>query len=194
MVVNQHFAGVFFMSEAKLQNKTIKVPGNGVGAAAPAKGNCAQERLVADLMRQGVAERKARAVAAAMCAETARARGGEPAAATEPSRQAGLDDPKRKRSKYGSKRVDFDGFRFDSKREAAYYARLVLLQQSGDVRFFLRQVPFHLPGGVRYVVDFLVVWKDGRLEFVDVKGYPTALYKAKKRIVEAAYGVEITEK
>jgi hypothetical protein len=54
------------------------------------------------------------------------------------------------------------------------------------------QVPFHLPGGVKYVCDFMVLYKDGLIDFVDVKGFETAEFKMKKKLVESLYGVEIT--
>lgn len=85
-----------------------------------------------------------------------------------------------------------DGIRFDSKKEARYYARLKLLQASGEVVFFLRQTTFHLPGGVRYVCDFQIFQADGTVLFVDTKGMETAEFKAKKRMVEAIYPITIT--
>lgn len=86
-----------------------------------------------------------------------------------------------------------DGIVFDSKKEARYYGELLLRRRAGDIAFFLRQVPFHLPGNVRYVVDFQVHYPDGRVEWVDVKGVRTQLYKVKKRLVEAQYPVQIRE-
>ena len=52
---------------------------------------------------------------------------------------------------------------------------------------WLRQVPFHLPGGVRFVVDFLEFHADGTTHFVDVKGFATASFKAKVRMVADLY-------
>ena len=95
--------------------------------------------------------------------------------------------------KYKAKPTIADGIRFDSKKEARYYEQLKILQKAGDVIFFLRQVPFHLAGGVRYVVDFQEFRKDGTVHFVDVKGYKTSEYTQKKRQVEALYPIEIEE-
>lgn len=83
--------------------------------------------------------------------------------------------------------------RFDSKAEAARYGELLELRRAGVVSFFLRQVPFHLPGRSRYVLDFLVFWSDGRRTFEDVKGHRTAVYKLKRRQVEELYPVVIEE-
>jgi dsDNA-binding SOS-regulon protein len=98
---------------------------------------------------------------------------------------------KRARHKFGAVRTERDGMSFSSKLEAAYYDRLKLLQMAGEVSFFLRQVPFHLPGGVKYVVDYQVFYADGDVEFVDVKGMETPEFVAKKKMVEALYPVEI---
>lgn len=45
---------------------------------------------------------------------------------------------------------------------------------------FLRQVPFHLPGGVKYLADFVVFTASGVVEVVDVKGVRTTEYKIKR--------------
>ena len=91
------------------------------------------------------------------------------------------------RHKYNAKPTTTHGIRFDSKREAAYYEILLLRVRDGAVLTFLRQVPFHLAGGVRYVCDFLEFHRDGAVHFIDVKGMQTESFKAKKRMVEALY-------
>lgn len=97
------------------------------------------------------------------------------------------------RHKFNAKRTEYDGISFSSKREAKYYADLLLAKSSGELVFFLRQVPFHLPGGVKYLVDFVEFWKDGSVRFCDVKGFKTPMYIIKKKQVESIYPVEITE-
>lgn len=95
--------------------------------------------------------------------------------------------------KFKAKPTVADGIRFDSKKEAKYYEDLKLRQKAGEVVMFLRQVPFHLPGGVRYVVDFQEFRADGTVAFVDVKGMKTSEYIAKKRMVESLYPITIEE-
>lgn len=97
------------------------------------------------------------------------------------------------RHKFHARPTFADGIRFASNREANYYRGLLLAQRSGELLFFLRQVPLHLPGSVKYVCDFLEFWKDGSARFVDVKGHKTREYKTKKRLVEATYPITITE-
>ena len=86
-----------------------------------------------------------------------------------------------------------DGILFASKAEARWYGILKAHVQNCSIRFFLRQVPIHLPGGVKYVADFVVFENDGRVVFQDVKGHKTEQYKLKKRLVEALYPIKITE-
>lgn len=86
-----------------------------------------------------------------------------------------------------------DGLKFGSKKESLRYQGLKLLKKTGDVLFFLRQVPFDLPGGIKYRADFLVFWADGNVTVEDVKGMRLPAYIAKKKQVEALYPIEIKE-
>jgi hypothetical protein len=91
------------------------------------------------------------------------------------------------RHKFNAVATEVDGFKFSSKAEARYFLQLKARQAAGEVVGFLRQVPFHLPGGVRYVVDFLEFHADGTVHFVDVKGVVTSEFKAKVRQLKALY-------
>ena len=95
------------------------------------------------------------------------------------------------RHKFNAVAVKRDGHHFPSKKEAAYYDSLVMAQKAGLVLFFLRQVPFHLPGGGKMVIDFQVFYADGTVQFIDAKGMLTKDWKAKRKIVEALYPVKI---
>lgn len=96
--------------------------------------------------------------------------------------------------KYGAVRCEIDGMKFDSKFERSYYIRLVndMASSNPTIAMFLRQVPFHLPGGIKYVCDFQVFYLDGTVDFVDCKGMDTTLSKTKRTIVETLYPVKIT--
>jgi hypothetical protein len=98
-----------------------------------------------------------------------------------------------KRSKYGSVMEECQGIKFQSKREAKYYRELKARVFAGEVSYFLRQVPFELVGGIKYRIDFMEVWKDGSIHWVDVKGFRTQTYKMKRRMVEASYPIKIIE-
>lgn len=99
--------------------------------------------------------------------------------------------PRTLKHKFGAKRCETDGIKFPSKLEAKYYGLLKLRQQAGEVLFFLRQVAFDLPGGVRYFSDFQVFLADGTVEFIDTKGRDTPISIAKRKMVEDLYPVEI---
>ena len=105
----------------------------------------------------------------------------KPSAVAEPQR------------KYRNQPTVVDSIRFDSKKEARYYEQLKLRQAAGEVWYFLRQVPIYLPGGTRYVIDFVVFFKDAKRapEYVDVKGRETQVFRVKKREVEHHYPIRI---
>uniref|UniRef100_A0A6H2A2D7 DUF1064 domain-containing protein n=1 Tax=viral metagenome TaxID=1070528 RepID=A0A6H2A2D7_9ZZZZ len=98
-----------------------------------------------------------------------------------------------KPTKYHAVLEECDGIKFQSKKEARYYQELKVRVFAGEVAYFLRQVPFELAGGVKYRVDFMEILNDGRIRYVDVKGFRTPTYKMKRRMVEACYPVKIEE-
>lgn len=91
------------------------------------------------------------------------------------------------RKKYGNHITQVDGIRFDSKREAKYYQQLLMRKAAGELLYFLRQVPIHLPGGTKLVVDFQEFHADGSVHYIDVKGRETPVFRLKKREVEHQY-------
>lgn len=95
--------------------------------------------------------------------------------------------------KFKAKPCEDGGIKFASKKERKRYRELKILQNTGEVLFFLRQVPFHLEAGVKYVCDYLVFWTNGEVTIEDVKGIKTDMYIVKKKMVEAIYPVTIRE-
>jgi dissimilatory sulfite reductase (desulfoviridin) alpha/beta subunit len=95
------------------------------------------------------------------------------------------------RHKFRAKPSDEDGIHFASKKERAYYRVLKLRQKSGEVLFFLRQAPFHLPGNVRHVIDFIEFWADGTVHFVEIKGFDTPMGKLKRKQVMDIYPIVV---
>ena len=94
-------------------------------------------------------------------------------------------------SRSGKEARTVDGITFASKAEARYYGELCLSQKAGNVLMFLCQVPIRLPGGVKYVCDFVVFYPDGEIRWVDVKGRETDMFRLKKKQVEDLYPIEI---
>jgi hypothetical protein len=97
------------------------------------------------------------------------------------------------RHKYHAVRTERHGLKFDSKAEASYYDTLLLRKLAGEVLVILVHVPFALPGGTRYVCDFLVFEADGTVRFIDVKGVKTAKFVMQKKIVEELYAPIVIE-
>jgi len=93
--------------------------------------------------------------------------------------------------KYHAKTTEFDGIKFSSKLEARWYSIIKDMQELKEILFFLRQVPFHLPGGVIYRADFMLFFTDGHIEIWECKGFDTPEWKIKKKIVEDIYPIEI---
>lgn len=89
--------------------------------------------------------------------------------------------------------TETDGIKFASKKEAKRYRELKALMLSGEILFFLRQVPFHLVGNVTYRCDFMIFWANGTVTIEDVKGMKTPMYILKKKQVEALYPIKIVE-
>ena len=99
-----------------------------------------------------------------------------------------------KPNKYRNVKTVVDGITFDSRVEAARYDTLVLLRKAGAILWFICQPTFHLPGGIRYRADFLIVWNDNgikRVSVEDVKGAKTRVSINKMKTVEALYGIKV---
>lgn len=95
--------------------------------------------------------------------------------------------------KFHAQPTTIDDIKFSSKAEAKRYQQLMLLIKAGEVLFFLLQVPFILPGGVKYFCDFQIFWANGEVTFEDVKGMRLPMYILKKKQVEALYPIKIIE-
>ena len=49
-----------------------------------------------------------------------------------------------KQNKYHNKKVFYDGYKFDSEKEKAWYIKYKLMQQAGEIHNLELQVPFKL--------------------------------------------------
>lgn len=109
----------------------------------------------------------------------------------------------RRRSKYGvnidpkgKRQRTANGIQFASQLEHDRYLILQFREKRGDIRELELQPAFHIEiKGKRickYVADFR--YQVGDLEIIeDVKGVKTPVYKLKKKMVEAQFGIVITE-
>lgn len=124
-----------------------------------------------------------------------------------------------RRRKYGNTKITVDGIQFDSKREAARYQELKLLERAGVISFLQRQTKFQLipeqhapsnavytkgprkgqrkPGKLlehecSYIADFCYI-QNGETVVEDAKGYRTEVYRIKKKLMLERYGIQIKE-
>lgn len=108
-------------------------------------------------------------------------------------------------SKYKAVKTIVAGVTFDSKREAARWKELLLLERSGQICELRRQVAFELVPGVkfagaararpalRYFADF-VYQERGQQVIEDVKSPATAdlpAFKIKRHLMLALLGLEV---
>ena len=101
-----------------------------------------------------------------------------------------------KGAKYGNEKVCRGGKRFDSKHEAAVYEELRLRCMAGEYLGLGLQVAFYLPGGIKYLADFVAITKGGGIEVMDAKSEATRrdkVYRLKKRLMKECLGLEIRE-
>lgn len=116
--------------------------------------------------------------------------------------------------KYHNKQTTVNGIKFDSKKEAARYRELALLERAGAISDLQLQVPFelippqrepgttgprggHRPGKLleskcSYIADF-VYTQNGRRVVEDTKGKRTAVYIIKRKLMLYVHGIRIKE-
>ncbi len=100
--------------------------------------------------------------------------------------------------KYYNQPTEVDGIIFASKKEAGRYIELKVMRDAGLIKNLELQPKFECFVNdykiCRYKADFRY-WNipNGCSVTEDSKGYATAVYKLKKKIVRAIFGVEIQE-
>ena len=122
----------------------------------------------------------------------------------------------KRKAKYGSKKVTYNGIDFDSKKEMYCYIRLKSMQDEGEIFDLRLQVPFEIIPAVYetqevqlktkvkvvtkciqraayYVADFVYTDKDGNQVVIDAKGFRPYEYELKKKMMRAFLGITIKE-
>ena len=119
-----------------------------------------------------------------------------------------------KYTKYGAKKVNYNGMTFDSAGELNRYLELKLLEENGVITDLQRQVKYVLiptqreadvvgkRGGRKqgkviekecaYIADF-VYKENGQIVVEDYKGFKTEAYKIKKKLMLYIHGIQIKE-
>jgi hypothetical protein len=114
-----------------------------------------------------------------------------------------------KPSKYRAKKTEYNGIMYHSRKEAKRAIELDFFQKNGIIKGLQRQVKFNWIEthqiGVNfeektisfkrsYIADFVYFDIEKKIEIVeDVKGFLTAEYKKKKKIVEKIFSIKIVE-
>lgn len=101
----------------------------------------------------------------------------------------------RTRNKYGNKKVEIDGIKFDSKKEAKRYIELKALEASGEIHYLVLQPKFELipkqqgERACNYIADFSYS-ENGNTKVVveDTKGMKTPDYIIKRKLFKLNYG------
>ena len=102
-----------------------------------------------------------------------------------------------KKNKHHAQMTEADGIKFGSKKEARIFRELQARQHNGEIKFFLLQVPFLLPGKTdsgrrfKHYLDFMAIRTDGQIEYIEVKGRDLPVGKMKRRQTEELYGINI---
>lgn len=103
--------------------------------------------------------------------------------------------------KYGNKPTTINGIRFASKKEAHRYiilmedlrlGRITQLETQPEYKIWTVRFDGTEVAVGKYIADFR--YKRGGVEITeDVKGVKTPVYKLKKKLIEARYGIRILE-
>ena len=112
----------------------------------------------------------------------------------------------RRRLKYNNKKCERDGIKFDSQKELDRYLELKIMEKIGLIAGLELQKDFTLIDAIpaknempaqratKYRADFYYFNKaDFQWIIEDCKGYRTELYKIKKKLMRAKYGIIIRE-
>ncbi len=95
----------------------------------------------------------------------------------------------------GKQNRTYKGILYHSRAEALYAQQLDILQMTGHIRIWKRQVKYPLQiNGIHcgdYVADFQVFKGHTPPEVVDVKGHQTAESRLKIALMKAIYGIEV---
>lgn len=123
-----------------------------------------------------------------------------------------------KRSKYGSRKIIYNGMTFDSRKEFKRWIELLDMESSGEIQNLQRQVKFVLipaqrepdsigkRGGIirgkvierecAYIADFAYIIPDGNKKYLvveDTKGVRTTDYIIKRKLMLWVHGIQIKE-
>lgn len=93
-----------------------------------------------------------------------------------------------------AKKMEYDGYLYDSKFEAGYAQELDLRVKAKDIKSWERQKTLELVVNnyvvCTYKIDFIIYHNDDTIEYVETKGYAHPTWRLKWKLFEALYGDE----
>lgn len=104
--------------------------------------------------------------------------------------------PKKKKNKYGNKRIKVGGISYDSKGEYARECSLKIQEKAGIIKNLKRQVTFSLDVNdvhiCRYIADWSYTIVKTNIDVVeDFKGVETDVFKLKASLMKACHGIDV---
>lgn len=99
-------------------------------------------------------------------------------------------------NKFNAAKTEYNGRKYDSKREAAKAEELDMFKMAGQIVSWEPQVDFtvfpkwrdkrtgKIHRAIKYRADFFVKWADGTEEVIDIKGFVTPVFKIKWKMLE----------
>lgn len=97
-----------------------------------------------------------------------------------------------KRTRHGNQKCVYQGQKFDGKHELKTFQDLELQRAAGQIRAVVRQVSMPIAGSKRRIrLDFMVVCNDGRIRWIDAKGFCEREWSLKRDLVESSIGIVI---
>lgn len=93
------------------------------------------------------------------------------------------------RSKYGNVEREYGGRVYHSKREAQEAMELDILKKAGEIKEIIPQYKIDLRGLkgdhiCNYYIDFRIEWTNGTIEYREVKGFETEVWRLKWKLTE----------
>lgn len=94
--------------------------------------------------------------------------------------------------RHNNYKVQYQGQTFDSKHECEDFKAFELERAAGKLRAVVRQVSMPIAGSRRRIrIDFMLVENDGRIRWVDSKGYAEREWLLKRDIAQTSCGITI---
>lgn len=103
--------------------------------------------------------------------------------------------PRRILNKYGAKKVQLDGFTFDSQGEARRYGELKLLEKQGAIHTLTMHPHYKiLVNGKKicgFIPDFQYRDAQGKVHVEDFKGVLTPVFRLKAKLFKATHKIDV---